>query len=329
MGFWPRTGMQPLSLRARPAHFVGWAVLCAAGFTLLLLPAVSALGGGWDFLPVYTGAKLAGTPDLYNPAVQERIQSALPHPTTFSLPFMRLPFVAALSWPLALLPYDTAHAVWMVLRLLAVLGFILLWPHSPRWITALACAWFVPLAGAIANGQDSPFLLLWIAVAERFRDRRPFLSGLVLALCLAKFHLFLLLPVFLWFHRRRLVPGFAAGCAALGLLSIAAGGLAWPRAYLAILKFPASNPAVAFMPNLHALQLPMPLELALSLAVFLGAALAIRRISAGPALAIALVAGMLLSYHAYFADLTLLLPALLALAPRRAPSPVLVEAVSH
>ena len=326
MRFWSRTGMHSLSPRARPGLFLAWGVLCAAGFALFLGPAITALGGGWDFLPVYTGAKLAGTPDLYNAAAQERTQALLPHPTTFSLPFMRLPFVAALTWPLAMLPYDAAHTVWMALRLAAVAGFVLLWPHSPRPLTTLACAWFVPLAGAIANGQDSPFLLLWIAAAERIRERAPFSAGLLLSLCLAKFHLFLLLPVFLWIHRRRVVAGFTAGCAALGLISFAVSGPAWPRAYLAILKLPQANPAVGAMPNLHGLNLAMPFETALSVGVFAAATFGIRRLSDRPAFFVMLVAGILLSYHAYFADLTLLLPALLVLAPHRAAAPVLEPA---
>jgi hypothetical protein len=311
------------SLRARPGLVLAWAVLCAAGFALLLVPAISALGGGWDFLPIYTAGRLAGTPHLYDPAAVRRAEIAAAHLTGPSLLFTRLPFVAALAWPLARLPYDAAHAVWMALRLIAVFGFILLWPHSPRWLTTLACAWFVPLAGAIANGQDSPFLLLSLAIAERWRERRPFAAGLALSLCLAKFHLFLLLPVFLWIHRRRLIPGFLAGCAALGLLSFAAAGPSWPRAYLHVLRLPQINPGARAMPNLHGLQLAMPLEIALSLAVLAAAALAIRRLSDGPAFAVTLAGGILLSYHAYFADLTLLLPAVLVFGRRSARAAVL------
>jgi hypothetical protein len=315
--------MVSLPLRARPGLTLAWAALCCVGFAILLVPAITALGGGWDFLPIYTAGRLAGTPDLYSPAAVQRTEVAAAHLTGPSLLFTRLPFVAALAWPMARLPYDAAHTVWMALRLLAVFGFIVLWPHSPRHVTALACAWFVPLAGAIANGQDSPFLLLWIALAERWRDRRPFAAGLVLSLCLAKFHLFLLLPAFLWIHRRRILPGFLAGCATLALISFAVAGLSWPFAYLAVLRLPQINPGVHAMPNLHGLQLPVPFEIALSLAVLVIVAVAIRLLAERLALAIALAAGILLSYHAYLADLTLLLPALLALAPRRAPQPAI------
>ncbi len=294
------------------------AVVCAAGFALFLLPAIPALGGGWDFLPIYTAARLAGTHDLYNATAVHAAEIAFSGRTGPSLLFTRLPFVAALAWPLGLLSWNAAHVAWMVLRLAAILGFLFLWPHTPRRVTTLACAWFVPLAGAIANGQDVPFLLLWLALAERLRERRPFAAGLILALCLAKFHLFLLLPVFLWIHRRRLVPGFLAGCAALAGLCFAAGGLAWPQAYLALLRLPQINPGERAMPNLHALGLPFGAELALSLAVFAAAAIAIRRVSDRTALAVTLAAGILLSYHAYFADLSLLLPALLVLP---APTP--------
>jgi hypothetical protein len=315
--------VRPLSLRARTGLIVAWAALCALGFALLLVPAISALGGGWDFLPLYAGGKLAGTPGLYNPDVVRGAEMAAAHRTGPALLFIRPPFVAGLIWPLAQLPYDAAHSLWMALRLFAVLGFILLWPHCLPYLTALACAWFVPLAGAIANGQDDPFLLLWIALAERWRDGRPFAAGLALSLCLVKFHLFLLLPLFLWTHRRRLVPGFLAGCAVLGLISLVAGGPSWPRAYLAILKLPQISPGSHTMPNLHGLQLPAPLELTLSLAVLIAAVFAIRRLSARAALAVTIAGGILLSSHVYFADLTLLLPALLIFAPQRVPQPIL------
>ena len=74
--------------------------------------------------------------------------------------------------------------------------------------------------------------LLWISIALRIRHSRPFLTGLVLALCAAKFHLFP--PLLLWRHR--LWQGLVAGAAALLAISFAVAGRHWPLEYAAIMS---------------------------------------------------------------------------------------------
>lgn len=294
--------------------------LAAPGWALFLIPLwPHPHPPGSDFIPLYAASKLLGTPDLYVPEVFYRTEIAVTglYPRDVLI-FTRPPFVAALAWPLSLLPYEPAHALWFILRVLAVLGFIAIWPvrwpDLGRLPAILAVGWSFPLSFALLNGQDSPFLLLWMAVAERFHDRRPWVAGLALALCMAKYHLFLLLPVFLLVHRRRLIPGFLAGCGALAGLSFAVAGLNWPRAYLALLRLPVVIADVQIMPNIHGLMLPFTGEVALCIVVAVLAIAGILRLNASLALAVTLSASFLLSYHAYFADLTVLLPAALLLA---------------
>jgi hypothetical protein len=292
-------------------------VACAAGLGLVFLPVFLS---GWekvrtgadDFLPFYAGARLLGTPYLYDAAAVEQVEAATAHITGEALTYIRPPFLAALVWPIAQLPYRAAHWIWLALRILAAIGFVALWPHSARRETAVACCWFLPLAAALANGQDVPLLLLWIAMAERYYARKPLAAGLALSLCLAKFHLFLLLPVFLWVHRRRAIGGFLTGAALLAVLSTLVAGPKWPAAFLAALRLPQISPSVPLMPNLHGLGLPGAVEIAASAAVFAAAVLAVRVWEARPALAVTLLAGILLSYHAYLADVTVLLPGVLA-----------------
>jgi hypothetical protein len=290
---------------------------------LLLLPAFwlrwGRLGGA-DFLPFYAAAKLLPGLAIYDPHAIYRTEIASIGGMRDALVFIRIPAFAALVWPLAHLSYPMAQAAWFELRALAAAGFVFAWPHNPHRITALAAAFFLPLAGALSGDQDTPFLLLWIALAERLAPRRPFAAGLLLALCAAKPHLFLLLPVFLWIHRRTLIPGFLSGGAALLAVSFAVAGPRWPQALLAVLRLPAIEPWGVF--NLHSLALPTPVEIALTAAIAGAALFAIVRWSARIALAATLTAGLLLSYHTSLADAALLLPAvLLYVAARRARTP--------
>jgi hypothetical protein len=227
--------------------------------------------------------------------------------------YTRLPWLALLLWPLAQLPYVTAHAIWLVSRFAAIAGFILLWPHSRPPLTAVVCCWSMPLALGLTNGQDAPVLLLWLALSERFQESgKPFLAGAILSLCTAKFHLFLLLPLLYLIHRRwPVLAGFSAGCAVLLALCFVAGGWDWPAAYLRILQLPDINPARWFMPNVHGFFPSGALEWTAMAVVAAGSILAISRLDYLTGLAVALTGSLLLSYHAYFQDALLLIPAIL------------------
>jgi hypothetical protein len=290
---------------------------------LLLLPAFWLRWGrfgGADFLPFYAAAKLLPGPAIYDPHAIYRTEIAAIGGMREALIFIRIPAFALFLWPLSHLAYPMAQAIWFEVRALAAAGFVLAWPHNPRGVTAIAAAFFLPLAGALSGDQDTPFLLLWIALAERLSPRRPFAAGLLLALCAAKPHLFLFLPVFLGIHRRRLIPGFLAGGAALLALSFAAAGPRWPQALLTVLRNPAIEPWGVL--NLHSLALPAAVEWTLAAAIAAAALFAIVRRSAGIALAATLTAGLLLSYHASMADAAMLLPAVLLFgAARRRAAP--------
>ena len=286
---------------------------------MILAPAVwfswgHIKSGADDFLALYAGARLAGTSQLYDPAAINQTQVA----TTGmaggeAVIYTRLPWVALLLWPLGKLPYAWAHAIWFAMRFAAVIAFVLIWPHSRRSLTAVVCCWSMPLALGLANGQDAPILLLWIALSERLqKSGKPFLAGLILALCTAKFHLFLLLPLLYLIHRRwPVLSGLAGGCAALLALSFAAGGRDWPVAYLRVLQLPDINPARWFMPNIHGF-LPSGVPEWIGMTVVAAAGiLGMLRLDYRTGLAAALTGGLLLSYHAYFQDALLLIPAIM------------------
>lgn len=275
------------------------------------------LQGANDFAPFYVGTQLVGTGDLYNPEPYYGFLRQQFGGINESLRYTRPPHHAVMFWPLGRLPYDTAHLLWTLLRAAAVAGFLLLWRRPSRRDAVMFTALSLPLGISFFNGQDTPFLLLWIALALHWQDKgRPFLAGLVLTLCAAKFHLFVLLPLLLFGQRRwRMTAGLATGAAVLLAVSFAVAGAAWPLEYFATLTDGRVHPGVQKMPNLHGIFAGLPhamlLEIVAGLAIVAGAWHVVRRSSFEVGLAAVLTGGVLLSYHAYRADCTVLLPAAL------------------
>ena len=214
------------------------ALVCLAGLAvnaLIFGPALRQTGRGvTDFMDLYAGGKLAFTHNLYVPAQvlsTERITEGM---SSASRLFMRLPCFSLFYWPLAQLPYPVASAVWEVLCVVSLLAFALLWPSGTRRYAALACCWSLPAMLTVAEGQDIGFVLLWIAIAAVFmRRKQPGVAGLAASICLVKFHLFLMIPVWICARKQwRFAWGLAVGGAGLVALSFVAGGWDWPMRYL-------------------------------------------------------------------------------------------------
>jgi hypothetical protein len=312
---------------------------------LLAVLSVTSLGGlAWahpdpvvtghnDFIQFYTGAGLAGTPGLYDAARVREFQERLLGSTTDSWRYTRLPCYAALLWPLGRLPFHTAYLVWQALALAALVGFVLWWKPTSRSTTLLYTSLSLPVAVTLLNGQDLTFLLLALALSVGWRRQgQPFVAGLALALCAAKFHLLVLLPLLLVTPRHwRWGAGVAAGGAALLGLSFAVAGPAWPAAYYHVLTDPKIHPGLTQMPNLHGLLgrwgWPAAIEWGLVAAVAAVVAFIAWRSSFEYALAAALAGGLLVSYHSYLADCTLLLPAGLIVLAETAYSPLRLTAL--
>jgi len=275
-----------------------------------------------DFIAFYAGGRLAGTADLYDRDRVRQVQLERVGVTGEAWRFIRLPYYAALFWPLAQLPYRPAYLVWQLLSLGAAVGFVWQYRVAPRGVTTLMTCLSLPLAASFLNGQDLAWLLLWIALAAHWRGQdRPFLAGAVLALCAAKYHLFLLLPLLVIARREwRLGAGLAGGAAAIVAASFAAGGIDWPLKYYEVLTDPQIHPGAAVMPNLHGAfsfaPSLAPLESAATALVAGAVWLVARWGSFEYGLAAVLAGGLLAGYHAYLPDCALLLPALLIVLTR-------------
>ena len=239
-----------------------------------------------------------------------------------ALPFNRLPVFAGLVAPLARLPYRTAYCVFQALSLLAVVLAVFLWPdRADRGAMAVACCWSLPLSASFANGQDVPFLLLWLSLVARLIDRRPRLAGGIASLCVAKFQLFFLVPLWILSQKRwRFAAGLAGGLLACVAASFALQGPGWIHRYLQLILSPVEkieNTSQAAMPNLHGFcstfGLPIAVELALCGVVAWVVWQVCRRAPENAWLAM-LAGGVLVSRHAYTQDCLILLPVLVAMA---------------
>lgn len=310
---------------------LGTFLFAATGIVFLSLwfraDAPRAFAGVNDFMGMYAGGRLAGTPEQFEPDAHIREQVRATGWAAPSILYTRLPAFAILFRPLGRMEYRRAYALWQALSLTALAVFLAVWPAPNRRLLLCAACWSFPLFAVVAGGQDLIFLLLILAVVWRFGQSRPLLAGVLLPLMALKFHLVLLLPILLIAQRRwRMLSGAAVASGAILGACFAVAGAAWPTAYARFILQEQTNPNVRRMPNLHALLEGLPHQLGWEIALAIAVAVAVgwvaHRTSFPVGLSAALVGSLLVSHHAYPADALLLLPALLTLAAEIAVIPV-------
>ena len=283
-----------------------------------------ALKGQNDFVAFYAGAKLVGTSRLYSRAAnQALIQSILGFPLE-NVTFIRPPFYAALLQPLSLLPYHVAYAVFTLAGLASFLWFVVKFSKECPALPFLA-SMSVPLLAALCGGQDTPFLLVILGGSVLLARRKcDFLSGLVLSLCAIKFHLFLFVPLLLLLKKRwEMLGGAAAGTALLTALGILFAGVDGLRAFVNTLRDPWISASATIMPNIHGLVFAVHGDawqegavIALVAAAFLWTLF--KNDNYELLLAVALVCGLLVSFHSGVSDDLILLPVFVAVTGGRA-----------
>jgi Glycosyltransferase family 87 len=296
-----------------------WRFVLPLFVALLLFAAVSLLQGGpWssaqnDFLPFYLSGKLQLVGQLYDFGAYYALQKEIVGGVSPALVYIRLPFYSLLFVPLAKLGYLPAYGVYLAAQLL-VLGLWLkaYWKTHPK--LALTAAVSLPLLLAFGNGQDVILVTALAGLAWRELERRPVLAGLILSLCAIKIHLFVLVPLALARHGRwkTLLGTVAGGMVLLGLSFYAAGG-DWIGEYLRVLGRPEIHPQVKLMGNLRSLAAGLGVEPAgwvlVALTAVLTAWLLWKSKSVSEALLYALAAALILNWHVYLQDFTLLLSA--------------------
>ena len=295
-----------------------------------------------DFTIFYSAGKIVRQglgSQLYNEAVQYRAQQEFASGVTIRqgpLPYNHPPFEALLFVPLTWLPYFPAYLVWNLLSLL-ILAWVgtLLRPHililrrvaAPLWL--LACLAFSPVYIAFLQGQDIIVLfLLYCLTYTSLKKNAEFAAGCYLGLGLFRFHL--VVPfVFMMLFRRKLK--FVSGVGLVGILltmvslaMVGGSGTIHYVQYVWHVEQTMGGGAIvpAAMPNLRGLidtilpgRAPQLLrEVATvvpSLALLLIASLKWRKAKLEEEVdlgfALCLVVTVLVSYHTFAYDMTLLL----------------------
>lgn len=299
-------------------------VICAAilGTVLLLAwgyPQRSrALAGHNDFLQLYTGATLVGSPSLYSPAANREVHLRSAGLTLEGVYYSRPPFYAFLLQPLAALPYRTAYAVFQCFNFAAIGVF--LWLYARRLPeVAVFASLFLPLLCDLLNGQDASFVLcLTGAAILSLRRGRPFLAGLLLSLCAIKFHLLVLVPIAFLLHKQwRVLAGGAAGGGVLVALSFLAQGWDWPLRYLELLRNPVLHPAQDHSASLRGITEQWIVLAPLTIAAIALVIWAVRKTDdVELSFAYALTGSILVSYHCYLQDTLVLLLAFALVAEK-------------
>ncbi|HTZ97492.1 MAG TPA: glycosyltransferase family 87 protein [Terriglobales bacterium] len=300
-----------------------------------------------DFTIFYTAGKIlqmGRAPDLYDNSLQKEVQEAVT-PVGFEkrgllLPYNHPPFEAVLFPPLSHLSYLAAYLTWVGLNILLLVWLalklrrvVLPIGRLPAYLWLLAALTFHPIFIALLQGQDSILLLGCFTLAYLCLLRRAdFRAGVWLGLGLFKFNLILpfALPLLL-VNRKKLAAGFLSVALALLLLSVVVFGWRILLIYPAYVwsaehekAYPWNRPSV-HPPNLRGLSYAFTSDpllgrsvLVLLSAVVLFAIILVwhtlpsRSGSLQRAFAIGILGAVLLSFHVFIHDLSVLLLALVA-----------------
>ena len=268
-----------------------------------------------DFVHWYVGGLLFGTPDIHLQAPNHAKQAELLGSTLDHSYFIRPTFYGFFLKPLTWLPYLTSYYLYQAYSLAALLYF--LWVLGKRWPDIwVYAALSIPAISHMINGQDVTSLLLFCTLSLLLsRRQRDFAAGLVFALCAIKFHLFIFVPLAIVAHRRwRLFAGAAVGEIILFLIGLAGGGWLVFLSLIALLRHPENHPYPELMPNLRGMVYALnggpntPLLVAIYLLVGTTAAYLVWNARTyEKSFGYALMAGLVINFHAYIQDPMLLL----------------------
>jgi hypothetical protein len=310
-----------------------------------------------DFTVFYTAGRIVHQGEgarLYDNQVQEAVQRSFSAAGIAQrgslLPYNHPPFEALFFTPLARISYLRAYCCWFAVNFFLLAGVpLVLRPHfavlgrEPVVLWLLAAFAFFPNFLAVLSGQDSIFILFCYAMAFAAWGRRTeFRAGGWLALGLVKFQLALafVLPL-LRLKRRRLIAGFALMAVILLFLGwLAVGGSGW-RAYPGYVLANESSPhyvwtmSVDNTVNLRGLiwsLLPgMDSRFKAALLALLSGLILAATVYAWRAplpstdeqraFAIGLIAAVLVSYHLYAHDLSLMFLACLIILEKTLANP--------
>ncbi len=267
---------------------------------------------GWDFPVFYIAARLP-LKLIYNHAafVAFAHRYLAPLGVPYFPPFyIRPSLFALLSRPIGIFGYWQAFAVWAGVGLFAYLvsvGILIRHFRLPAFLLPAYAAFFPAMAGLISGQDCCVFLFAIVADWLLLRARRDWLAGALLALCLYKFHLILLIPLMLLLHKRlRVLISFTVGAIVLAAWSVV---LAPPRDYLNVLVNSPKLVAGYFPVGLLGFSAAIGqgwCYLPLAALAFVVCCWLMRRLPLTEAFCVAIVGTLLISPHVSWYDSTLL-----------------------
>lgn len=293
-----------------------------------------------DFTIFYGAAKMLRqgfATRLYDPLLQYQVQQQFAGGVSIrqgALPYNHPPFEALLFLPLTALPYFPAYLVWNLLNVAALIALpFLLRPHIPLLqrvspaLFFLAALAFFPVFVALLQGQDTILMLLLFCLAfVSLKKDAQFSAGCWLGLALFRFHLVLpLILMLLWQRKAKVLLGFSVVASLLACISLAIIGWQglwrYPSYVLHVEKTMGRGAIVpSCMPNLRGLIATLNggslarwwlvLVVGISLALLLWVAdlwKQQRGANFDLGFSAAVILTVLVSYHAFAYDLSLLL----------------------
>jgi hypothetical protein len=197
------------------------------------------LSGYADFTAFYAAGQIVRQGQgnrLYDPREQWLVEQEFARDVAIRqgpLPYLRLPFEALVFLPLTLLSYPAAYVFWLLLNLGAVTAVALFLRRQlgplkefPAWLPILAALAFTPVFLTLLQGQDSMLLLLFYSLAYvDLREGADFRAGCWLGLGLIKPHLvFPFVAITFLRGKHKVAGGFLLVAVVLLLISLVVVG---------------------------------------------------------------------------------------------------------
>ncbi len=318
-----QTNAPPFAGKRREWVILTATVVLVVQVTLLFVASTIDNRDKADFRALfYSGVtvRLGEAHRLYDDDFEQSVQNHFVSARTGLLPFLYLPFAALFFVPLSYSSYGTAFSIFTGLNVALagfaafLLGRIARLPRRSTWLACAFTAGFTPIGFTLMQGQVSLLLLVALCGCQlAFEKKRAFTAGLCLAFVLVKFQIALPIALlFLLWRQWQVIAAFTAGALALVATSIAmvgaTGCLNYARSIVGV-----GQSSAAGLPNRmsniysffcligHNDRYGTILTAIVSGALLLY--VGTRKLS----LPLAIVAALLVSYHLYSHDLTLLL----------------------
>lgn len=302
-----------------------------------------------DFAIFYSAGKIIASgqgQNLYDPKLQFQVQQEFASRVSIrhaALPYNHPPFEALVFAPLARIGYLPAYLLWNLINVVILCAipillrsYVPILSNLPSWSWTMCSLAFFPIFETLIQGQDSIVLLFAFVLAfVAMKKGQNFSAGCWLALGLFRFHLVLPMLALLLFRRQRKVMiGFSTVAASLLVLSMSAVGwrttLHYPH-YLLQLEASRAGGAIvpSSMPTIQGIVAPLlslKFDSVVSIAVvglvslmlIVVAAQLLHKLQLQPVsnmqFAWMIAIAVLLSFHAYAHDLSVLWLAVLLVA---------------